>query len=133
MDEEMALFLFIIIQGPEESEDEMLTMKITYNAHLAAPLLITGGDVERRLHNERQNPTQIYLNRPQLQPNTGHGVSREAYLEGRKAPLSKTGNGIVGMRADEPYLGIGRRLEFGRGVRTPPPDLRFRNLLNSAT
>jgi len=47
----------------------------TCNAHLAAALLITGGDFGRRLHNERQNPTQIYLNRPQLQPNTGHGVS----------------------------------------------------------
>jgi len=32
---------------------EMLpTMKITCNAHLAAALLITGGDFGRRLHNE---------------------------------------------------------------------------------
>ena len=36
-------------------------------------------------------------------------------------------------RPEEPYLGIGKRLEFGRGVRTPPPDLRFRKLLKSAT
>jgi len=75
MDEETAAFLFIVMQGPEECEDVMLMTKITYNADLAAALLTAGGDVGQRLHNEWQNPTQIYLSRPQLQPNTGHGAA----------------------------------------------------------
>ena len=36
------------------------------------------------------------------------------------------------MRTEEPYLGIRRHLESGRGVGTLPPDLRFRKLLNDA-
>ena len=47
-----------------------------------------------------------------------------------KSPRAKSGNG---MTPNEPYLGIRGLLEFGGGVRTPPPDLRFRNLLKSAT
>jgi len=33
------------------------------------------------------------------------------------------------MTPDEPYLGVQGLLESGEGVCTPPPDLRFRNLL----
>jgi hypothetical protein len=33
---------------------------------------------------------------------------------------------INGMRTEEPYLDIGRHLEFGRGVVTLSPNLRFR-------
>jgi hypothetical protein len=47
-----------------------------------------------------------------------------------KSPRTKNGNGVT---PDEPYLGIRGLLESGGGVRTPPPDLRFRNLLKSAT
>ena len=35
--------------------------------------------------------------------------------------------------SDEPYMGIGKYLEFGGGVRTLPPNLKFRKLLKSAT
>ena len=35
-------------------------------------------------------------------------------------------------RVDEPYLDLQEDLDFGRGVATPPPDLRFRYLLKSA-
>jgi len=84
MDEETAAFLFIVIQGPEECEGAMMLMtKITYNAHLAAALLITGGDVGRRLHNERQVPTQSYLSRPQLQPNTDRSRPKDILVSVR--------------------------------------------------
>jgi len=47
-----------------------------------------------------------------------------------KSLRTENGNG---MTPDEPYLGVRGLLESGGGVCTPPPDLRFRNLLKSAT
>ena len=62
------------------------------------------------------------------------------YSEGREG--TENWRGLIGTDGSDEcrkearpqaYLGIRDDLEFGRGVRTPPPDLRFRNLLKSAT
>jgi hypothetical protein len=54
------------------------------------------------------------------------GVGRDA--KGTDEPVEKRQR----HRVDEPYLDVREDLEFGGGVATPPPDLRFRNLLKSA-
>ena len=97
----------------------------------SATLFITGADEGRLLRNEWWNLTRNYLCRPQLAP--AKPLNRHCMTSRKQSlpPRAKNGNG---MTPDEPYLDIGGLLESGRGVRTPPPpDLRFRNLLKSAT
>ena len=80
----------------------------------------------------------------EMYPQPREGAIQSSWMHGTghggAAPLSAW-EGMEGSviqkrqwdETDEPYMGVGKCLEFGGGVGTLPPNLKFRKLLKSAT